>query len=177
MPKVLLLPIVIMTASLFASGQKVINKIGQGFEFRGLRTGVTESDLRVLLSRLITADPPHPPECFRDSDVKGKICSLQNYEAAVSESNAVWTVNYYFTDEGKETVGSFLLAFTAKYGRPTVSETDYLNGLGIRVAGTEYTWQRGTQQLSLAEMCGGGSQHCISILDAATAPRLPLPKI
>jgi len=175
------LPFVLTLALVFSAAAQKINKIELGFEFRGLRTGVTESDIRVLLSALITKElvqSKQPPECFYPPKISGKICSLAGYSAFVTASNVVWTINYDFEDHEDEQVSSFLRAFTAKYGKSTISTHSYVNGLGAQIDGVEYEWSRGTQQLVLEEICSGKpGQHCIRITDLANAPpeasRLP----
>lgn len=176
--------LIVLTAfSLVSGAAETLNKINE-FEFRGLRTGGTESEIRVLLARIIAAGDAKTfnghPECLVPPDLPGKLCVAGNYMASLNRSGIVWEIVYHFEDHLDDRVDTFLTALTAKYGKPRIVIKAYTNGFGAQLTGSEYHWQRGTQELLLEEICGTGSEigkHCINITDTANAPPLALPHI
>lgn len=154
-----------------------------GFEFRGIRTGMHKKDVEVALGVQIYC---HNLDALVDADNQvptkgaGWRC-LDGHSPVVVMLNGmgkVWNVRYDFLkDNVSESPASFAAAFTAKYGKPKTATKTYRNGLGNEFSGLEYTWQRGTQELRVDEFCGSVDNGCLAITDVAYGPKLPLPQI
>lgn len=151
--------------------------LGNGFEFRGLKTGMHKQEVELVLGVQV--------ECINtDTAVNqhnsGWLCSdpaHRNLYVALSPLGKVWTIRYDFKADVTESVESFAAAFTAKYGKPTVKQKAYRNGIGNEVTGVEYTWQRGTQELRVDELCDNLDESCVRITDTAYGPKLAGPQI
>jgi len=151
--------------------------IENGFEFRGLKTGMHKQDVESALGVKV--------ECINtDATVNqhnsGWLCSDPSNPSlyvALSSLGKVWNISYDFKTDVTESVDSFAAAFTAKYGKPTVKQKGYRNGIGNDVTGFEYAWQRGTQQLRIDEVCDKLDESCIRIIDTAYGPKLSGPQI
>jgi hypothetical protein len=141
-----------------------------GFEFRGLRTGLNESAIRAALLERHRQESigKRLPECPYLSG--GQVCGVGNYSASLNANGIVWSVNYTFVTKQPESPRSFVEAFTAKYGRPTITVRTYVNAFR-EIRGQEFLWDRGTQRLSVAEFCGDVETHCVTITDTAYAPK------
>jgi hypothetical protein len=152
-----------------------------GFEFRGLRTGLAETDVEAIFGVQL--------ECIHSR--WGRLCSAppemkapnldpryRNVNIGINDAGRVWAVNYQFQTTPGESPESFAKAFTAKYGRPTMTTQTYRNQLGQPFSGVEYSWHRGTQDLDVEELCAGElDNHCLHITDAAYGPKTAAPQI
>lgn len=147
-----------------------------GFEFRGLRTGVTEDQIRVALAADAEPGRSNHVDCILSAPEQ-RMCILGNYAAVLTSSGVVASVHYHFNSGGEETPADFVRAFEKKYGKATVDSRPYTTRQGNQFSASEYTWLRGKQLLTVEEACSGEiGAHCISIVDTTyvhrAAPRI-----
>lgn len=157
---------------------------GPGFEFRGLKTGMSQTEAETIMGT--------PLECFHRNKSES-LCAVPpemkapNVDARyrrvyviLNAEGLVCGVGYRFNSTPTESVESFAKALTAKYGKPVTSTREFRNKLGVTFTGVDYGWRRGSQLLKIEETCGGGDDidtHCLHITDEALAPKSAAPEI
>ena len=160
-----LFPLIVMalTASPAALAQHI------GFEFRGLRPGMTETEVITALNSL------RKPESTRKEFPHlsmGKMCGFAlahdtaHYAAFMNSADVVSAITYTFETSGDESPESFVRVLSSKYGKPTIEQRTYTSPTGNQFKAALYTWTRGKQFLSVEEVCGEIGKHCVQIGDA-----------
>lgn len=152
------------------------NGYSSGFEFRGLRTGVTEDQIKVALAADADPGKSNHVDCILSAPEQ-HMCILGNYAAVLTSSGVVTSVHYRFKSGAEETPADFVRAFEKKYGKATIDSRRYTTRQGNQFSASEYTWLRGKQALTVEEACSGEiGAHCINIVDTTYVHR-PAPRI
>jgi hypothetical protein len=101
-----------------------------GFEFRGMRTGMTEAQIVSLWKDRwehgIRKIGSSGPRCLSlGPDRPERACSFTNggtYSAFMDASGRAWRVSYRFETAPEESPESLVQAFTRRYGKPTIAQ-------------------------------------------------------
>lgn len=147
-----------------------------GFEFRGLRTGLTEDQIKIALAADAEPGRSTHVDCILSTHDQ-RMCSLGSYAVILTSGGVVASVHYRFKSGLVETPTGFVRAFENKYGKATISSRLYTTRLGVQFSASEYAWRRGTQLLTIEEACGGEvGAHSVNI-DDTTYVHGPEPRI